>query len=97
MNKIVLTAGILVLIVFTFSMGAVGYHLFKTYFDNQENKESQIYFNGTMYGRNMTIGIIQEGLILNGVNADLPVFDNQGNLTFIKFGRICEQLNQGGS
>lgn len=78
---------------------AFGCALTLTFFivgDNLKEKEASIYFNATMYGRDMTIRAIQQEILMSGLNANIPLFDSNNNLTYIKLGDICTQLNTTG-
>ncbi len=59
------------------------------YEETQYNKTLQSAFNN---GSIATIQAIQSGIQTNGLNSNLPWFNQEGNLTSVKLGLLCDTL-----
>ena len=60
--------------------------------DSQETKEAEIFFNGTMLGQAQTIAQIQSNIQTFGLDAKIPFFQEDGNVTSVFLGDVCNQL-----
>lgn len=58
--------------------------------DKQETKEAEIYFNGTNQGATNVVNFIAQ-------NKAVPFFQEDGNVSYVTFTQLCEQLNGGQS